>query len=93
LPYPLLPVYIQVTPVNGQSPDIALGMTTQQLASLKTPIPSQPVLDLSEGPHLGYAIQWFSFAVILGLGYPFYIRREEKRRNVGLLLNEQGNGI
>jgi surfeit locus 1 family protein len=30
--------------------------------------------DLTEGPHLGYAIQWFSFAGILLIGFPFFIR-------------------
>jgi len=40
------------------------------------PIPSQPVLELTEGPHLGYAFQWFSFAAILFVGYPFYLRKQ-----------------
>jgi surfeit locus 1 family protein len=40
------------------------------------PIPSQPVLELDEGPHLGYAFQWFSFAAILFIGYPFYLRKQ-----------------
>jgi surfeit locus 1 family protein len=60
--YHLLPVYIQ------QAPDPAwTGM----------PIRTQPTLDLSEGPHMGYALQWFSFAIILGIGYPFFIRKRE----------------
>lgn len=62
---PLLPVYIQ------QSPD-------PSWTSL--PYRFQPVLDLTEGPHLGYALQWFTFAAILGLGYPFFIQRQERRR-------------
>jgi len=36
--------------------------------------PEQP--DLTEGSHMGYAVQWFSFAAILGLGYPFFIRNQ-----------------
>lgn len=64
VPYPLLPVYIQ------EAPDPAwTGI----------PVRSQPELDLSEGPHMGYAIQWFSFALILGGGYPFFIRRQESQ--------------
>jgi len=60
----LVPVYIQ------QAPDPAwTGM----------PYRTQPELELTEGPHLGYAIQWFTFAAILGLGYPFFIQRQEKR--------------
>jgi surfeit locus 1 family protein len=62
VPYPLLPIYIQ------QAPDPT--WTT-------LPHRSQPKLELSEGSHLGYAIQWFLFAAILGAGYPFYVRREE----------------
>ncbi|HLE52255.1 MAG TPA: SURF1 family protein, partial [Anaerolineales bacterium] len=61
--YPLLPAYIQ------QEPD-------PQWTSL--PYRSQPDLELTEGPHFGYALQWFSFAAILVIGYPFYIRREER---------------
>jgi surfeit locus 1 family protein len=65
VPYPLLPVYIQ------QAPDPSL----QGL-----PYRTQPELDLSEGPHQSYALQWFSFAAILGLGYPFFIRRQERKQ-------------
>jgi surfeit locus 1 family protein len=62
LPYSLLPVYVQ------QAPDPAwTGM----------PYRSLPELELTEGPHMGYALQWFSFAAILALGYPFYIRKRE----------------
>jgi surfeit locus 1 family protein len=60
-PYRLLPVYIQ------QAPDPAWE---------GPPFRSTPELELTEGPHLGYAIQWFTFAAILGIGYPFFVRRE-----------------
>jgi surfeit locus 1 family protein len=58
----LLPVYIQQAP----DPDRA-GL----------PYRTQPDLDLSEGPHLGYAGQWFLFALVLAVGYPAYIRRQD----------------
>jgi len=64
IPYPLIPVYVTALPGSGP----------QQL-----PYRSNLELDLSEGPHLGYAFQWFIFAAILGIGYPIYIRREENR--------------
>ena len=32
-------------------------------------------VDLSEGSHLSYVVQWFSFAVIFLVGYVVYIRR------------------
>jgi surfeit locus 1 family protein len=63
VPYPLLPVYVQ------QAPDPAW---------VSLPHRSLPKLELTEGSHLGYAIQWFIFAAILGIGYPIYVRREEK---------------
>ncbi|OGO42394.1 MAG: hypothetical protein A2W36_04930 [Chloroflexi bacterium RBG_16_58_14] len=61
--YPLLSAYIQ------QAPDPKWN---------SLPYRSQPDLELTEGPHFGYALQWFSFAAILVIGYPFYIRREER---------------
>lgn len=41
------------------------------------PIPYQPEVDLTEGPHFGYALQWFTFAAILFAGYPFYLRKQD----------------
>lgn len=64
VPYSLLPVYIQ------QAPDPAWN---------NLPYRTQPDLDLSEGPHQSYAMQWFTFAFILGAGYPFFIRRQEQK--------------
>lgn len=64
IPYPVLAVYIQPNPdPNDSAP----------------PIPVQPELDLTEGPHMGYALQWFSFAAILFFGYPFYVRKQEAK--------------
>jgi surfeit locus 1 family protein len=62
IPYPILPVYIQ--------PDIDNEDT-------EPPIPFQPELELTEGPHFGYALQWFTFATILFMGYPFFLRKQE----------------
>ncbi len=61
MPYPLLEVFIQ--------PDADPTDTTP-------PIPFQPEIELTEGPHLGYAGQWFTFAAILVLGYPFFLRKQ-----------------
>jgi surfeit locus 1 family protein len=60
----LLPVYIQ------QAPDPA--WTGMPYRSINLP-------DLSEGPHLGYAIQWFLFATVAGVVYPIYVRRRLKK--------------
>ena len=64
LPYPVLNVYIQ------QNVDPS---------DTEPPIPFQPILDLTEGPHLGYAIQWFVFASLLFFGYPYYLKRQEAK--------------
>jgi surfeit locus 1 family protein len=64
VPYPLLPIYIQCAP--GESEDTP-------------PYCSLPVLDLSEGTNLGYAIQWFLFSGLLLVGYPVYLRKSESK--------------
>jgi surfeit locus 1 family protein len=66
LPYPVLPVYVQQSPDPNRS-----GPPVQQTVQL----------DLSEGPHLGYALQWFAFAIILLVGYPFFVRRQETTKH------------
>ena len=38
------------------------------------PIPNEPP-DLGEGPHLGYAVQWFSFAAIALIGWLVIVAR------------------
>lgn len=59
--YPILNIFIQPSvDANDSSP----------------PIPYQPTIELTEGSHFGYAIQWFTFATILFLGYPFYLRKQ-----------------
>jgi hypothetical protein len=39
-----------------------------------------PPPELSEGPHLGYAVQWFIFSAIALVGYPIVLRRVLIRR-------------
>ena len=62
IPYPLLPIFIEQSPDPGET-----------AASL--PHRSGSVA-LDEGPHLGYAIQWFSFAAILLITYAVFMRQE-----------------
>jgi surfeit locus 1 family protein len=57
----LLPVYLLAAP---------------DPASQALPYRAVEKPDLSEGSHMGYAMQWFSFAAILGLGYPFFVRKQ-----------------
>lgn len=62
LPYPLLPIYIQ----PNAEPDDATP-----------PVPSVSEFDLTEGPHFGYAVQWFTFAALLFFGYPYFLRKQD----------------
>lgn len=62
MPYPILDVFIQ--------PNVEVG-------DVSPPIPYQPIIELTEGSHFGYALQWFTFAAILFFGYPFYLRRQD----------------
>jgi len=62
LPYPALPVYIQ---------------PRSDASDVEPPIPFQPEIELTEGPHFGYALQWFTFASVLFIGYPFFLRKQE----------------
>jgi surfeit locus 1 family protein len=62
IPYPILSVYIQP---NSEDVNSA------------PPIAYQPEVDLTEGSHFGYALQWFAFATILFFGYPFYLRKQK----------------
>jgi surfeit locus 1 family protein len=63
LPYSLLPVFIEL--------EAATDTTS-------LPIPGYEV-DLTDGPHLSYAIQWFAFAAIAVAG-PLIFWRQQRRR-------------
>jgi len=77
-PYSLLPVYIQRLPDPQNPPPVVV-----QSEAMRAPYPEEPALDLSEGNHESYALQWFSFAAILAVGYPFYVLREERQKSSG----------
>ena len=65
-PYELWPLALQL---RTQSPP--------QSGDLPTIVPPP---ELDEGPHLSYAIQWFTFATIAVVGYVVLVRREAKDR-------------
>jgi surfeit locus 1 family protein len=60
---PLLPIYVELLP----APDSPI-----------LPVPVDP-RRLDEGPHLGYALQWFTFTIILVIVYTALIRQELKQ--------------
>ena len=65
MPYPLLPVYVEdAVPGPASGP--------------RFPRPA-PEIELSEGPHLYYAIQWFAFSAILIVGYVLYYLKRTGR--------------
>lgn len=66
VPYRLLPIFIRQTP----APNTPAGTLPQ----------ADSGVTLDEGPHLGYAIQWFSFAAILVVTYGLFLRQEVKKR-------------
>ncbi|MEJ2208116.1 MAG: SURF1 family protein [Anaerolineae bacterium] len=59
MPYDLLPVYLL------QSPDAS--------GNQALPFRQEPIIDLSDGPHLIFVFQHLGFALILGLGYVWYV--------------------
>ncbi len=46
-----------------------------QAADADEPLAPVPTPELDEGPHLSYAVQWFLFAGVTVVGYPFLLRR------------------
>jgi cytochrome oxidase assembly protein ShyY1 len=46
------------------------------------PVDLEPVVkpDLSEGPHLGYAVQWFIFTIAVAAGWVLAVRKSQRTR-------------
>jgi cytochrome oxidase assembly protein ShyY1 len=74
MPYKLEAAYIEQMPEPGRPID-------------QVPIRAEPIA-LDEGNHLGYSIQWFTFALILGFGYIMLVRFQERKR-AGLLVRQE----
>lgn len=76
LPYALLPVVVQQLP-----PSTALHRPPP--SALYRPLPPGltrwPLLPLSDGPHLSYVVQWFSFALIIVVGSVVLLRQRHAR--------------
>jgi surfeit locus 1 family protein len=68
LDYPVLPLYLRLE-----------AQTPPQTGEL----PKAPGLpDLSDGPHLSYAVQWFLFATVAASVYAALLRRDLKKSRV-----------
>jgi surfeit locus 1 family protein len=55
----------------------AIQLRAQEPPNAHLPVPVPPP-ELSEGPHLSYAIQWFTFATIAAVGAVILLRRERR---------------
>lgn len=64
--YEVLPAYLQL--LESSPPEEAVPAGTPALVPLGAP-------EADEGPHLGYAVQWFIFSTIAAGGYVLLLRR------------------
>lgn len=79
MPYELLPVFVTQLPEPGRA---------------YTALPHREVpFTIEEGNHFSYAIQWFMFAVILGVGYLQFIVYQERRRERIAALGDAASGV
>ena len=81
-------VSVPLDPVAVVAIEQQPATTGDQLAPVPRPEP-----DL--GPHLGYAGQWFVFALIFAVGYPFMLRRQARQyeeRDLAVDDDEVGGG-
>ena len=69
LPYDVFPLPLLLT-----------EQVPPQAGSLPIPV---PLPELSEGPHLSYAIQWFSFAAVAVAGAVILLRRDRRSSTEG----------
>ena len=65
MPYRLLPFFLLQMPPEGTQDILPYRVAAE--------------IDLSEGPHLGYAIQWFLFAAVLAVGYARFVSTHDAR--------------
>lgn len=63
LPYELLPIYLLEKPTDAND---------------LPPYKLEADLSLDEGNHLSYALQWFSFSLLLGIIYVYYVYRSSQ---------------
>lgn len=74
---------IDIPAIQAQLPYKLESAWIQQLPEAARPLDRLPVREepmaLDEGNHLGYAVQWFSFAIIAGFGYIMFVRFRERQ--------------
>ena len=68
---------LNIEGIQGQMPLDLIPFYIMQTNTLDGEHPHpEPELDLSEGSHIGYAIQWFSFAAIAIIGGGYWLSRK-----------------
>jgi surfeit locus 1 family protein len=77
-PYEVATVYVQATARSGRHDAATAGPAAGRLE----PVPLGPPA-LDAGPHLSYAVQWFSFAVIFLGGWIALVARRRPDRRAG----------
>lgn len=73
---------VDLAVARERAPGAVLPLVLQQLpaaADPATPPLPEPLPSLSEGNHLSYAVQWFSFAVIALVGLIILLRRNPRQ--------------
>jgi surfeit locus 1 family protein len=80
LPYPILPFLLQALPPTPPTP--SAGGAAPRALALPPGLRRWPAPELSDGPHLSYAIQWFSFALIIGVGSVALVGQRTRRASV-----------
>ncbi len=71
----ILPALVRADESDPPEPNAADPARPEPASILPVPPP-----ELSEGPHLGYAVQWFIFSAVAVIGYPLVLRRLVARR-------------
>ncbi|WP_419842466.1 SURF1 family protein [Candidatus Poriferisodalis sp.] len=70
----LAPVYIEATDTTNAAS--AFGADGE--LGFVEPVPLPPP-ELDAGPHLGYTVQWFSFALVAVVGYALVLRHQARK--------------
>ncbi len=70
----LAPVYIEMTDALTAA-GASIQLDAQRDTNFAAPTPLPPP-ELNAGPHLGYAVQWFSFALVAVVGYTLVLRHQ-----------------
>lgn len=77
-----LPTIAELTGTSDDAYTAAYGMLVSETpAGEHGALPTKPERD--EGPHLSYALQWYVFIIIAGIGTAYAARQEYKGLNAG----------